>query len=87
MNRPLNIGQAQQVRDRVWKLTAEELAISGLIDAETYIRLTEAIRAGSTTVRKCFPGLDRHTVQRIRASAAELWEQRRTDANNTGSAD
>jgi hypothetical protein len=56
------------------ELTAEELAISGLIDAETYIRLTEAIRAGSTTVRKCFPGLDRHTVQRIRARAAERWQ-------------
>jgi hypothetical protein len=59
------------------ELTAEELAISGLIDAETYIQLTEAIRVGSTTVRKCFPGLDRQTVQRIRARAAEIWQQRR----------
>ena len=59
------------------ELTAEELAISGLIDAETYIQLTEAIRAGSTTVRQCFPRLDRQTVERIRARAAELWQQRR----------
>jgi hypothetical protein len=28
------------------EFTAEELAIYGLIDAETYIRLTEAIIAG-----------------------------------------
>ena len=37
-------------------LTAEELAIYGLIDAETYIQLTEAIMAGSTTVRNAFRG-------------------------------
>jgi hypothetical protein len=69
------------------ELTAEELAISGLIDAETYVQLTEAIRAGSTTVRECFPRLDRRTVQRIRARAEERWRQGRTDANSTASAD
>jgi hypothetical protein len=62
------------------ELTAEELAISGLIDAETYIQLTEAIMAGSTTVRECFPRLDRRTVLGIRARAAELWRQGRLEA-------
>jgi hypothetical protein len=61
-------------------LTAEELAIYGLIDAETYIQLMEAIMAGSTTVRKCFPRLDRQAVQRIRARAAELCHQGRLEA-------
>ena len=69
-------------------LTAEELAIYGLIDAETYIQLTEAIMAGSTTVRKCVPRLDRQTVQRIRARAAEIWQQwRLRHADNPVNAD
>jgi hypothetical protein len=59
--------------------TAEELAIYGLVDAETYVQLTEAIMAGSTTVRKCFPRLDRQTVQRIRARAAERWQAGRQE--------
>jgi hypothetical protein len=59
---------------------AEGLAIYGLIDAETYIQLTEAMIAGSMSVRECLPRLDRRTVQWIRARAAELWRQGRIEA-------
>jgi hypothetical protein len=69
-------------------LTAEELAIYGLIDAETYIQLTEAMIARGASARECLPKWDRRTVLRIRARAAEIWRQRRqTDANRTSSAD
>jgi hypothetical protein len=69
-------------------LTAEELAIYGLIDAETYIQLTEAMIAGSLSVRECVPRLDRRTVQRIRARAEEIWGQRRLPhADNPVNAD
>ena len=61
-------------------LTAEELPIYGLIDAETYIQLTEAIMAGGATVRECLPKLDRRTAERIRARAAELCHQGRLEA-------
>jgi hypothetical protein len=60
--------------------TAEELAIYGLIDAETYIQLSEAMMAGGATVRECLPKLDRRTAERIRARAAELWRQGRIEA-------
>ena len=55
-------------------LTAEELAIYGLIDAETYIRLTEALMAG-VAARQCLPRWDRRTAKRIRARAQEIWRR------------
>jgi hypothetical protein len=36
------------------ELTAEELAVYGVIDAETYIELSEALIARTTTIRHCF---------------------------------
>jgi hypothetical protein len=56
-------------------LTAEELAIYGLIDAETYIRLTEALMAG-VAARQCLPRWDRRTAKRIRTRAQEIWRRR-----------
>ena len=59
------------------ELTAEELAIYGLIDADTYIRLTEALIAGVTDSAALWPRFDRKTRKRIRARAEELWQQGR----------
>jgi hypothetical protein len=58
------------------ELTAEELAIYGVIDAETYIQLSDALIAGTTTVRACFPLLDVQTCARIRARAGDVLGQR-----------
>jgi hypothetical protein len=59
-------------------LTAEELAIYGVIDAETYIQLSDALIAGTTTVRDCFPKLDAQTCEWIRGRAGDLLGQRWT---------
>jgi hypothetical protein len=59
------------------EITAEELAMYGLIDAETYIQLTEAMIAGAATVCECLPKWDRRTVKRVRARAEARWRQRR----------
>jgi hypothetical protein len=69
------------------RFTAEELAIYGLIDAETYIRLTEAMITGSATVRGCLPKLDRRACERIMARAAQRWRERLANSAATLSAD
>ena len=58
------------------ELTVEELAVYGVIDAETYIQLSDALIAGTTTVRACFPMLDRETCERIRSWAGDVLGQR-----------
>jgi hypothetical protein len=58
------------------ELTVEELAVYGVIDAETYIQLSDAIIAGTTTVRDCFPRLDAQACERIRARAGAVLQQR-----------
>jgi hypothetical protein len=58
------------------ELTVEELAIYGVIDAETYVRLSEAVITGVTTIRDCFPLLDAPACERIRARAAALLLER-----------
>ena len=68
-------------------LTVEELAIYGVIDAETYVRLSDAVMAGTTTVRDCFPMLDARTCARIRARAAAVLVQRWVAAASPHSAD
>jgi hypothetical protein len=57
-------------------LTVEEMAVYGVIDAETYIQLSDALIAGTTTIRDCFPKLDRETCARIRARAGDVLGQR-----------
>jgi hypothetical protein len=61
----------------------EELAVCGVIDAETYIELSDALIAGTTTVRDCFSLLDARTCERIRARAAQIWRQGRLEAAET----
>ena len=58
------------------ELTAEELAIYGVIDADTYIQLSDAVIAGITAVRDTFPLLDAPASERLRARAAAVLEQR-----------
>jgi hypothetical protein len=58
------------------ELTVEELAVYGVIDAETYIQLSDAIIAGTTTVRDYFPRLDAQACERIRARAGAVLQQR-----------
>jgi hypothetical protein len=58
------------------ELTVEELAVYGVIDAETYIQLSDALIAGTTTIRDCFPKLDREVCERIRARAGDVLGQR-----------
>jgi hypothetical protein len=58
------------------ELTAEELAIYGIIDAETYIQLSNALMTGLTSIRETFPGLDRRASELIRTRAAEVFKQR-----------
>jgi hypothetical protein len=58
-------------------LTAEELAIYGLIDAETYIRLTEAIIAGTADAAAFQLTLSAKARRRIRQRAETLWRQQR----------
>jgi hypothetical protein len=58
------------------EITVEELAVYGVIDAETYIQLSDALIAGTTTVRACFPMLDVQTCAQIRARAGEVLGQR-----------
>jgi hypothetical protein len=58
------------------ELTVEELAVYGMIDAETYIELSDAVIAGTTTIRDSFPKLDRETCERIRARAGDVLGQR-----------
>ena len=59
------------------EFTAEELAIYGLIDADTYIRLTEAIIVG-TAASTGFPlTLSARVRRRIRRRAETLWRQQR----------
>jgi hypothetical protein len=58
------------------ELTVEELAVYGVIDAETYIQLSDAIIAGTMTVRDCFPRLDPQACERIRARAGAVLQQR-----------
>jgi hypothetical protein len=66
------------------ELTVEELAVYGVIDAETYIQLSDAIIAGTTTVRACFPMLDRERCERIRARAGNVLRQRWAEADDSG---
>jgi hypothetical protein len=56
--------------------TVEEWAIYGVIDADTYIQLSDAVIAGITTIRVCFPLLDAPACERFRARAAEVLGQR-----------
>jgi hypothetical protein len=58
------------------ELTVEELAIYGVIDAETYVQLSDALIAGTTTIRACFPRLDPEACERIRARAGAVLQQR-----------
>jgi hypothetical protein len=64
------------------ELTAEELAVYGVIDAEMYIQLSDAVIEGTTTVRACFPLLDARTCERIRARAAAVLGQRWAEGND-----
>jgi hypothetical protein len=52
--------------------TVEESAVYGVIDAQTYIELSDAVIAGTATVRDCFPMLDREMCERIRTQAGEI---------------
>jgi hypothetical protein len=65
------------------EFTAEELAIYGLIDADTYIRLTEAAIAGGQDATKGLPTLDARTRRKIRKWAAERWQQARSNPTDT----
>jgi hypothetical protein len=65
------------------ELTAEELAIYGVIDAQTYIQLSDALIAGTTTIRDCFPKLDREACERIRARAGDVLRQRWAEGADT----
>jgi hypothetical protein len=58
------------------ELTVEELAVYGVIDAETYIQLSDALIAGTTTIRDCFPLLDREVCERIRRRAGDVLGKR-----------
>jgi hypothetical protein len=58
-------------------LTAEELAIYGLIDADTYIRLTEAIIAGTADAAAFQLTFSAKARRRIRQRAETLWRQQR----------
>jgi hypothetical protein len=58
------------------EITVEELAVYGVVDAETYIQLSDALIAGTTTIRDCFPRLDARACERIRARAGEVLGQR-----------
>jgi hypothetical protein len=58
------------------ELTVEEMAVYGVIDAETYIELSDAVIAGTTTIRDCFPLLDARMCERIRARAGDVLGQR-----------
>ena len=62
------------------ELTVEEMAVYGVIDAETYIQLSDALIAGTTTIRDCFPSLDARTCERIRARAGDVLGQRWAEA-------
>jgi hypothetical protein len=64
------------------ELTAEELAVYGVIDAETYIQLSDALIAGITTVRTCFPALDVQACERIRARAGDVLGKRWAEGND-----
>jgi hypothetical protein len=46
-----------------------------VIDAQTYIQLSDALIAGTPTIRDCYPKLDRKARERIRARAAVLLER------------
>jgi hypothetical protein len=58
-------------------LTVEELAIYGLIDADTYIRLTEAIMAGTSEASVVRLRLNAKACRRLRQRAQMLWQQTR----------
>ena len=59
------------------QLTVEELDIYGLIDADTYIRLTEAIIAGTPEASAFRLTLTAKACRRIRQRAEMLWQQQR----------
>ena len=59
------------------EFTTEELAIYGLIDADTYIRLTEAIIAGTAHASAFRLTFNAKTRRRIRQRAETLWQQAR----------
>ena len=65
------------------EFTAEELAIYGLIDADTYIRLTEANMAGRSGGRKGLPTWNAKARAKIRRHAAKLWQQKRAAARGS----
>jgi hypothetical protein len=68
-------------------LTVEELAIYGVIDAETYVRLSDAVITGTTTIRDCFPKLDAQACERIRARAGNVLQQRWAEVIDRSNAD
>jgi hypothetical protein len=57
------------------QLTAEELAIYGVIDADTYIRLTEAVIAGTADASAFRLTLSAQACRRMRQRAGTLWRQ------------
>jgi hypothetical protein len=64
------------------EFTVEELAIYGLIDADTYIRLTEAIIAGTADAYAFRLTLSAQVRRRIRQHAETLWRQQRQAASS-----
>jgi hypothetical protein len=59
------------------KFTAEELAVYGLIDAETYVRLSEEIIAGGAAALEQWGELTAEAREQIRMRAAERWRHHR----------
>jgi len=66
------------------QLTAEELAIYGLIDADTYIRITEALIAGTADAAGFQPTFSAKVRRRIRQRAETLWRQLQRDPSAGG---
>jgi hypothetical protein len=61
--------------------TTEELALYGLIDAETYTRLTEAAISGGVAALGRWEYFTAERRERIRMRAAEIWRRRRVRAD------
>jgi hypothetical protein len=66
----------RSTRGTAMAFTAEELAIYGVIDADTYLQLSEAVITGTTTMWDTFPRMDDEVCERIRARAAQWLRQR-----------
>lgn len=68
---------AQQATECNMEFTAEELAMYGLIDAETYIRLSEEVIAGGAAAIEPWRDLSAEASEQIRTRAAERWRHHR----------